>query len=39
MNVQLYIQAGVFLESIYLPEGSTLNSSDAAVTNLNNFLE
>jgi len=39
MNVQLYIQIEVFLKFIYLPEGSILNSSDAVVTNLNNFLE
>jgi len=39
MKVQLCNQAEVFLKFIYLPEGSTLNSSDAVVTNLNNFLE
>ena len=38
-NVQLYIQAEVFLEFIYLPEGSALNSCDVVITNQNNFLE
>jgi len=35
--VQLYIQAEAFLEFIYLPEVSTLNSSGAIMTNLNIF--
>jgi hypothetical protein len=38
-NMQLYIQAEVLLEFIYLREGSFLNSFDALVRNLNKFLE